>query len=111
MPWSPFIRTRSLGTTTRCCDGDGTVLPVSGDNANETFDELLHHASVIDQFRIPYPHGRLETAPAVDADPGRLRNAAFFTKMYGECKNSGVKSRLVNLAWLPNSWGQEIQIT
>jgi hypothetical protein len=53
--------------------------------------------------------GRL--LPAVDADPGRLRNAAFFTKMYGECKNSGVKSRLVNLAWLPNSWGQEIQIT
>jgi hypothetical protein len=90
---------------------DGTVSPVSGDNANDTFDELLHHASVIDQFRIPYPRARLETAPAVDADPGRLRNAAFFTKMYGECKNSDVKSRLVNLAWLPNSWGQEIQIT
>jgi hypothetical protein len=90
---------------------DGTIMQVSGDTENKPFADLLHHASIIDQFRIPYPRGGLKSPPAVDADPGRLRNAAFFTKMYGECKNGEVTPRLAKLMWLPKTWGQEIQIT
>jgi hypothetical protein len=90
---------------------DGTVMPVSDLNESKTFAELLHHASIIDQFRIPYPWGRLETPPPVDADPGRFRNPAFFTKMYGECKNGEVTPRLANLVWLPKTWGKTIQIS
>jgi hypothetical protein len=71
----------------------------------------LRHASIIDQFRIPYPRGPLEKPPAVDADPGRFRNAAFFAKMYGDCQTSQVTPRLVSLAWLPKIWGQSIRIT
>jgi len=65
---------------------DGTLMPVSDGAEKKTFPELLGHASIIDQFRIPYPRGALEESPAVDADPGRFRNTGFFTKMYGDCR-------------------------
>ena len=90
---------------------DGTVMPVSDGIAGKTFPELLRHASIIDQFRIPYPRGPLEKPPAVDADPGRFRNTAFFTKMYGDCRKGEVSPRLVSLTWLPKSWGQSIRVT
>jgi hypothetical protein len=90
---------------------DGTVIPVSDGADSKTFPELLRHASIIDQFRIPYPRGRVEKPPAVDADPGRFRNAAFFTKMYGDCQKGEVLPRLVSLAWLPKAWGQSIRVT
>ncbi len=90
---------------------DGTVMPVSVGIAGKTFPELLRHASIADQFRIPYPRGPLEKPPAVDADPGRFRNTAFFTKMYGDCQMGQVTPRLVSLAWLPKTWGKSIRIT
>ena len=90
---------------------DGTVMPVSDGAEKTTFPELLRHASIIDQFRIPYPRGRIERPPAVDADPGRFRNTRFFTKMYGDCRTGQVTPRLVSLPWLPKIWGQSIRIT
>jgi hypothetical protein len=95
---------------------DGTVMPVSDGAEGKTFPDLLRHASIIDQFRIPYPRGALEKPPAVDADPGRFRNAAFFTKMYGDCQKGEVTPQLVSLDWLPktlinNAWGQSIRVT
>ncbi len=90
---------------------DGTLMPVSDGAQNKTFSELLRHASIIDQLRIPYPRGPLEKPPAVDADPGRFRNTAFFTKMYGDCQKGEVAPRLVSLAWLPATWGQSIRVT
>jgi hypothetical protein len=90
---------------------DGTAMPVSGGTDSKTFPELLRHASIIDQFRIPYPRGPLENPPAVDADPGRFRNTAFFTKMYGDCKKGDVSPHLVSVAWLPKAWGKSIRVT
>jgi len=90
---------------------DGTVMLVSDDNDNRTFSELLRRAFIIDQFRIPYPRGPLKKPPAVDADPGRFRNTAFFTKMYGDCQMGQVTPRLASLAWLPKTWGKSIRIT
>ena len=78
---------------------------------DKTFPELLRHASIIDQFRIPYPRGPLARPPAVDADPGRFRNAAFFKKMYGDCQMGEVSPRLASLAWLPKAWGKPIRFT
>jgi hypothetical protein len=89
---------------------DGTVMPVSDGAASKTFPELLRHASVVDQFRIPYPRGPLNRPPAVDADPGRFRDSAFFTKMYGDCQKGEVSPRLATLAWLPKTWGKPIRI-
>ena len=90
---------------------DGTAMPVSDGTDSKTFPELLRHASIIDQFRIPYPRGPHGKLPAVDADPGRFRNTAFFTKMYGDCKKGEVSPHLVSVAWLPKAWGKSIRVT
>jgi len=90
---------------------DGTIMPVSGDTDAKTFRELLHRASVIDQFRFPYPRGSFDRSSAIDADPGRLRNAAFFAKMYGDCRRGEVVGKLVSVRWLPKTWGGSIRIT
>ncbi len=90
---------------------DGTVTPVADSADGKSFSELLQHASIVDQFRIPYPRGPLEKLPAVNADPGRFRNAGFFTKMYGDCKKGEVSSHLVSVAWLPKTWGKSIRVT
>jgi hypothetical protein len=84
---------------------DGTVMPLDdGAGAgSKTFAELLRHASIIDQLRVPYPRGALPAPPAAEADPGRFRNAAFFRKMYGECKDGDVARHLVTLHWLPKT--------
>jgi hypothetical protein len=89
---------------------DGTVMPASGAE-NKTFSELLQHASIVDQFRIPYPRGPLEKPPAVDIDPGRFRNTGFFVKTYGDCQKGEVTPHLVSLPWLPKTWGKSIRIT
>jgi hypothetical protein len=90
---------------------DGTVMPVTDDEKGKTFGEILRHASIVDQMRIPYPRGPLDQTPAPGADPGRFRNAAFFTKMYGDCRTGEVTSHLVSLKWLSKTWGHSISIT
>jgi hypothetical protein len=90
---------------------DGTVMPATDGAATKSFAELLRHASIVDQFRIPYPPGRLDTPPTIDADPGRFRNTAFFVKMYGDCSKGEVSPRLVAIPWLPRTWGKSIQVT
>lgn len=90
---------------------DGTIMPVSHGIETKTFPQLLRHASITDQFRIPYPHGPLAKPPAVDADPGRFRNAVFFRKMYGDCQKGEVTPHLVSLTWLPKTWGKSVRIT
>ena len=90
---------------------DGTAMPLSDGRKNRTFVELLRQASLIDQLRLPYPRGPLARPPAVDADPGRFRNRAFFTKMYGDCTKGGVTPHLTSVVWLPKTWGHSIRIT
>jgi len=90
---------------------DGTVMPVSDGATSKTFPEMLRHASIADQFRIPYPRGPLEQPPAVGVDPGRFRNTAFFTKMYGDCQKGEVSAHLVSIPWLPKTGGKPIRIT
>jgi hypothetical protein len=90
---------------------DGTLMPLADSAENKTFPELLRHASILDQLRLPYPRGALAKPPAVDDDPGRFRNAAFFAKMYGDCRKGEVSPRLASLSWLPKTWGRTIRVT
>jgi len=90
---------------------DGTRMPVSDGIANKTFDQLLRNASILDQFHLPYPRGALADPPAVNDDPGRFRDEAFFNKMYGDCRKGEVKRHLVPVVWLPKTWGKTIYVT
>jgi hypothetical protein len=89
---------------------DGTVMPV-GDKKQRSFDEMLEAASILDQFAIPYPLGTTLKTPGLNEDPGRIRNGAFFTKMYGDCRTGEVKSHLKALAWLPRFGGGTLMAT
>jgi len=90
---------------------DGTSMPASDGKTHKPFDALLRDASILDQFRLVYPRGRLAHAPAVDDDPGRFRNEAFFNKMYGDCRKGELSRHLVAVTWLPKTWGRKIYVT
>ncbi len=90
---------------------DGTRMPVSDARPRKSFEALLRHASILDQFLQPYPRGRLLRHPPVNDDPGRFRNEAFFDKLYGDCRRGEVRRHLVSIVWLPHTWGRRIVVT
>ncbi len=89
-------------------DGSRTVFD---DGKAKDFETRLQHSDVEDQFSVPYPQGRMLADPEPNADPGRFRNDAFFTKIYGDCRNGEVKKRLVNVVWLRNHGAKTIRVT
>ncbi len=88
---------------------DGTRMPVSDGRPEKTLDEMIRRGSILDQMRMPYPAGTPLLPP--HADPGRVRNVAFFDKMYGDCHAGEVAPRLVRVVWLPRTWGHAVAIT
>jgi len=90
---------------------DGTRMRLSDGRPAKSFAEMLRHASLLDQLRLPYPTGMIAAAPVPDDDPGRVRNRAFFDKMYGDCWSGEVAPQLVPVVWLPRSWGHTLRIT
>ncbi len=89
---------------------DGTVSE-AGDDTLRPFEQMLRSATLFDQLRLRYPRGPLEATPALNDDPGRFRNVAFFRKMYGNCWRGEVQKHLVPVTWLAKSWGQTIRAT
>jgi hypothetical protein len=90
---------------------DGTRMPLFDGRPAKSFDEMLRHGSILDQIRLTYPAGPIAAAVGPNDDPGRVRNRAFFDKMYGDCWRGEVARRLVSVVWLPRSWGRSIRIT
>jgi hypothetical protein len=90
---------------------DGARMPLSDGQPHKTFEEMLRHGSILDQTRLPYPVGIGVAAFDRQSDPGRIRNRAFFDKMYGDCWKGEVAPRLVSVVWLPRSWGRPIRVT
>jgi hypothetical protein len=84
---------------------DGTRMPLRDGKPDKPFDELLETPSILDQFAIPYRLGKQSAPPALNEDPGRIRNEAFFRKMYGDCRAGEVTPRLQPVAWLPRRHG------
>ena len=89
---------------------DGTRMSVGEPEERKSFDDLLRRASILDQLSLSYPQGDSKP-PAVNADPGRFRNEAFFKKMYGDCSRGEVSANLVSIVWLPRTWGESIRVT
>jgi hypothetical protein len=79
---------------------DGTRMPLSDGRP-----------SILDQLRLPYSVGISPVALFPQNDAGRIRNRAFFDKMYGNCWKGEVAPWLVPVAWLPRSWGHTVRIT
>jgi hypothetical protein len=90
---------------------DGTRMPVSDGRSNKTFEQLLDSPSIADQFVFPYPLGGELKAPGLNEDPGRIRNEAFFLKMYGDCRRGEVAKRLAPVAWMPARGGGTVRAT
>jgi hypothetical protein len=89
---------------------DGTRMPVDDRRPNKSMEEQLRNGSILDQLRLAYPRDA-PLLPAPQQDPGRVRNRAFFDKMYGDCKSGQVVPALGHIVWLPNTWGHVISIT
>ena len=90
---------------------DGTRMPLADGQPTGDLAEMLRRGSILDQIRLPYPAGPLTAGMGPTGDPGRVRNRAFFDKMYGNCWKGEVRPRLVSVVWLPRSWGRTTEAT
>ncbi len=90
---------------------DGTKM-LYDDGKNKNFDQALKHADIQDMFRYPYPSGGYvhKGGPKVNFDPGRIRNDAFFRKMYGN-NAAQVRRHLRTIPWLSRSTGGKYRVT
>ena len=61
---------------------DGEVWPYD-DGRYKTFEMRLEAPDLEDQLWLVYPAGKRDWRPAKNVDPGRIRYAPFFLKMYG----------------------------
>ena len=68
------------------------------------FNAKLTHGELLDQLSQPYPLDF--PIPEQSADPGRIRNDAFFAAMYGETETA-VRQHLVSIRWEPS--GKNLQ--
>ena len=90
---------------------DGTRMPLGSGGPDKSFQELLDNPGIKDQFAIPYPLGGPLKTPALNEDPGRIRNEKFFLKMYGDCRKGEVAKRLAKAAWMPSRRGGTLSVT
>jgi hypothetical protein len=91
---------------------DGSRMPLGSARPDKPFSEKLDQADIRDQFAIAYPLATAPfQAPGTDQDPGRIRNDAFFLKMYGDCRKGEVTPNLRAVPWLPNHGGSTVRAT
>ena len=90
---------------------DGTAMDIDDGKGRKPFAAWLAAPDIQDMFAVPYPAGAGAFEPAPESDPGRARNAAFFDKMYGNCRNGEVTPHLETVVWLPRKSGQRLKVT
>jgi hypothetical protein len=87
---------------------DGTRMPLDDGKGDKPFEQWLDSPDVADMFAIHYPVGAEPKPPAKDIDPGRARTAAFFDKVYGDCRLGAVEKNLTTVEWLPTKAKQKL---
>ncbi len=89
---------------------DGTTM-LYDDGKKKTYQELLDSADIEDMFAMSYPAGvDSYSPPRYNFDPGRIRNQAFFKKLYGDTKGE-VKKSLTTIEWMPRVTSNIIEVT
>jgi hypothetical protein len=88
---------------------DGTRMPLSDGIHIKTPEQLLEAPDLDDMFVMPYPVGKTTSPPT--QDPGRVRYAPFFQRMYGDCTKDGSARDLVNVPWLQAFGGGTLRVT
>jgi hypothetical protein len=88
---------------------DGTRMPIGQVQPGLSEEDSSRQPSIADQLAASYPAGTPPLPP--QDDPGRIRNQAFFDKMYGDCRAGQVAPHLVQIPWLPRSGGHSVSIT
>jgi peptidoglycan LD-endopeptidase CwlK len=76
---------------------DGTRMVWDDGRGTKTFAQLEADPDIQDMFTFAYP--RDSVIFQEDFDPGRIRNEAFFKKMYGATQ-AAASANLVNVDWL-----------
>jgi len=87
---------------------DGTRMPLDDGKGEKAFEAWLADPDIEDTLSVPYPPGDVATPPPRNRDPGRARNAAFFDKVYGDCRKGEVEKNLTTVVWLPGKAGQRL---
>ena len=89
---------------------DGTLMDWDDGRNDKDFHSLLNEPDLQDQMSVPYPASAGVEAPAVNADPGRIRHEPFFRKMYGDSARA-VGKNLVSIRWLPSRVNRKLRVT
>ncbi len=90
---------------------DGARMPIGASDPARDFETMLRSATIADQLRQDYAIGPPQGPPPRDHSPGRLRNTAFFERMYGDCRAGGVAPRLRSVTWMPRTRPQALPVT
>ena len=90
---------------------DGTRMAGDDGKGQKTFSAWLADPDLEDMLAPPYPAGADISPPAIDIDPGRARHAAFFQKMYGDCRKGEVGAKLKRITWLKTKAPQTLEVT
>ena len=90
---------------------DGTRMKIDDGRGAKSFAQRLADPDLKDMLSMTYPAGEWSMPPKPENDPGRARNAAFFTKMYGDCTRGETAQNLVEITWLPKKSGQRLKVS
>ena len=90
---------------------DGSRLQIDDGGGVKSTKALLDAPDLKDMFHWPYMNGTAAGPPALEVDPGRARNQAFFDKIYGNCARGEVERSLVEIDWLPKRTRQRLRVT
>jgi len=90
---------------------DGTRMRIDDGEGKKTFEAMLVRPDIKDMFAMTYPIGEEALPPEVNFDPGRIRNTAFFEKIYGDCRTSDLLSEAANVIWLKTKYGKTIKFS
>jgi hypothetical protein len=90
---------------------DGTRMRIDDGKGAKAFDALLDDPDIKDMFLMKYPLGRQGLAPALNFDPGRVRYAPLYKKMYGDCRTGDVSANMVDVIWLPSRYGKSLKFS